>query len=100
MNWKFWLGVIVTFSLIGIFSDEAIAAQCQTVDTQEICLVSIKRSAKYHWQYRAELKINGKRYPSEKFDCRDTTQTKLRQGDRAQLQKQKRDFVCGLVPKR
>ncbi|OKH11019.1 hypothetical protein [[Limnothrix rosea] IAM M-220] len=98
MTFKFVITLALVCCFFLNFAGVAIAAQCRTVDHQEICLVSIKRSAKYHWQYRAELKIDGQRQPSEKFDCREPVGN--RPGDRQERQKQKRDFVCNLIPKR
>ena len=43
---------------------------CRSYHHREICIISIKRSAKYHWEYRAEVRVDGQRRPREKYDCR------------------------------
>ncbi|WP_158505967.1 hypothetical protein [Picosynechococcus sp. NKBG15041c] len=62
---------------------------CRTYENQEICLISLKRSAKYYWEYRAVLRIDGKKLPMKKFDCLH---------DLA-LANNQRKFVCSLVSK-
>ncbi|NJL86142.1 MAG: hypothetical protein HC886_09415 [Leptolyngbyaceae cyanobacterium SM1_1_3] len=59
----FWL----TAMPIGAFSGAL--PYCQTVAEQEICLLSLRRSAKYYWQYRAAVSIAGIRRPVEVYDC-------------------------------
>ncbi|AFY37498.1 hypothetical protein Lepto7376_1131 [[Leptolyngbya] sp. PCC 7376] len=98
MGFKFVWGIVIAFGLMFCSAAPAIAVQCQTIGDQEICLVSVKRSAKYYWQYRAVLKINGKQHPSERFDCHPRN-TKT-QGDRQSLKDQKHAFVCNIIPKR
>jgi hypothetical protein len=43
---------------------------CRIYHSREICIISIKRSAKYYWEYRAEVRVDGQRRPLEKYDCR------------------------------
>ncbi|MGB2925377.1 MAG: hypothetical protein WBB82_08750 [Limnothrix sp.] len=71
------------------------AATCHAEAGQEVCLVSIKRSAKYFWEYRAVLKIDGKKQAAQKFDCRTTTPKK--QGDRPSVEKNRHQFVCNVI---
>ncbi|WP_013323079.1 hypothetical protein [Gloeothece verrucosa] len=47
------------------------AALCRTLEGKQICITYIKRSAKYYWEYRASVKINGVATPIEKYNCRD-----------------------------
>ncbi len=49
------------------------AAICRTVDHHRICILEIKRSAKYYWEYRASVSIDGDRTPIEIYNCRDRT---------------------------
>lgn len=47
------------------------AATCRTVTNQIICLQKIKRSAKYPWEYRVNLSINGKKQDLALYNCRE-----------------------------
>jgi hypothetical protein len=60
----FWLTVNL------IIVAPAQAAHCRTVKGQPVCITSIKRSAKFYWQYRATLSIAGKNQPPANYDCR------------------------------
>lgn len=44
---------------------------CRQVDTQQICILDIKRSAKNYWQYQAMVSIDGVKQPAASYDCRD-----------------------------
>ncbi|WP_346341746.1 hypothetical protein [[Phormidium] sp. ETS-05] len=48
----------------------AAASFCRQVDKHLICIISIERSAKYHWEYRAAVKIDGVARPIELYNCR------------------------------
>ena len=45
---------------------------CQTIEGHEVCLVSIKRSAKNFWEYRVQLRVDGRVRAKERYDCRRT----------------------------
>jgi hypothetical protein len=68
----------ITFLLALIFSFAitlpAHAAFCRTLNTHKICILSIKRSAKNHWEYRAIVSIDGVEQPLEIYNCRDRVQ--------------------------
>jgi hypothetical protein len=49
------------------------ASRCRTVNNQEVCIVSIKRSAKNYWEYRAIVKVDGELKPLQVYDCRSKT---------------------------
>jgi hypothetical protein len=51
------------------------AAFCRTVNGHDICILSIKRSAKNHWEYRASVSIDGVARPVEVYNCRDRQRT-------------------------
>lgn len=65
------------------------ALKCQTLDQHQVCLESIKRSAKYFWEYRAVVSVDGQIRPEQRYDCRprptladprqDSLDAKLRQ---------------------
>ncbi|MEP0919328.1 hypothetical protein NC981_21085 [Leptolyngbya sp. DQ-M1] len=46
------------------------AAPCRTLDNHEICIVTIKRSAKNYWEYRARVRVDGEVKPMHVYDCR------------------------------
>jgi hypothetical protein len=53
-----------------IFVIPAQASICHNYGQDLICILNIKRSAKYYWQYRTEITINGVRQPMMIYDCR------------------------------
>ncbi|NJL62629.1 MAG: hypothetical protein HC903_13385 [Methylacidiphilales bacterium] len=65
---------IFTFILSLILScPVAPAAQaftCRNYNSHKICILSIKRSAKSYWEYRASVIIDGVKTPVELYDCR------------------------------
>ncbi|MEB3224222.1 MAG: hypothetical protein VKJ86_00280 [Synechococcus sp.] len=81
------MGILVGINFFGL---PAHGETCRTDGEHQICLVSLKRSAKYYWEYRAVLRIDGKKLPMQKFDC-------LHDLDLANYQ---RKFVCSIVPRR
>lgn len=52
------------------------AAFCRTDKDNTICILSIKRSAKNYWEYRASVKVNGVTRPIEIYNCGDRTRIK------------------------
>ncbi|MBD1873984.1 hypothetical protein H6F75_10850 [Nodosilinea sp. FACHB-131] len=46
---------------------------CRNVEGQQVCIETIKRSAKYTWEYRVVVSINGKSRPVKRYDCRQPT---------------------------
>ena len=46
------------------------ASFCRNYHENSICIVDIKRSAKYYWEYRASVRINGVTRPREIYNCR------------------------------
>lgn len=44
---------------------------CRNYGDREICILSIKRSAKNYWEYRASVSIDGVKTPIEVYNCRD-----------------------------
>jgi hypothetical protein len=76
MNRASWLRqrIIITFLLALVWTAgmalPAVAAQCQTVASQEVCVLNLRRSAKNYWEYWAQLSINGVKQPERVYDCR------------------------------
>ncbi|MBD6616430.1 hypothetical protein FNW02_11430 [Komarekiella sp. 'clone 1'] len=53
------------------------ASVCRNHGGQQICILSINRSAKNYWEYRATVSVNGVRRPIEVYNCRE--QVKVQQ---------------------
>jgi hypothetical protein len=49
----------------------ALAAVCRATQAHRVCIVSIKRSAKNYWEYRAAVQIDDVTRPLEIYNCRD-----------------------------
>lgn len=66
------IGWIVLLALLWVVAMAlpALAVQCQSIAGQEVCLLSLRRSAKHYWEYRAQLSINGVKQPVREYDCR------------------------------
>ena len=70
--------VILSIILLIFFfaiAPPAAASFCRNYNGNNICILSIKRSAKNHWEYRAKVSINGIKNPLEIYNCR--TQIKI-----------------------
>ena len=77
MPFKLLSSIILIICFTFIFIPCAEAATCRNLDGHSICILRIKRSAKYYWEYRAAVSIDGKKKPIEIYNCRD--RTKIRQ---------------------
>ncbi|WP_041619336.1 hypothetical protein [Stanieria cyanosphaera] len=64
--------IIVVFLIINFwqFTLPVEAAFCRNLNNHNICILQIKRSAKYYWEYRATISIDGKKKPREIYNCR------------------------------
>ncbi|MGM3307308.1 hypothetical protein ACSQ6I_15265 [Anabaena sp. WFMT] len=47
----------------------ALANVCRHYNGHEICILSIKRSAKKYWEYRAAVSVDGVKTPVEIYNC-------------------------------
>jgi hypothetical protein len=65
------LCLLLSLSFLFSFTPVAQASVCRSIDDRLICLVSIKRSAKNYWEYRAVISVDGKKQPMEIYNCRD-----------------------------
>ncbi|MEA5551687.1 hypothetical protein VB713_11970 [Anabaena cylindrica UHCC 0172] len=52
------------------YTSPALANVCRHYDGHEICILSIKRSAKKYWEYRAAISVDGVKTPVEIYNCR------------------------------
>ena len=71
--------IILPIALLILFfaaAQPAAASFCRNYKGNKICILSIKRSAKNYWEYRAEVSINGARKPLEIYNC--YTQQKIK----------------------
>lgn len=72
---KYIILSIVLFILFFAVDKSIAASFCRNYKGNKICILSIKRSAKNYWEYRAEVSINGSRKPLEIYNCH--TQKKI-----------------------
>ena len=90
---RVFLYLLITLTLMTMaFSVEA--ATCQQIAGQQICLQRIKRSAKYYWEYRVALSIDGVKQPERIYDCRDRF---YREADRVKVYFSERDLLGNSV---
>jgi hypothetical protein len=71
------------------------ALLCRTVEGHQVCVESIKRSAKNFWEYRAELTIDGATRPKERYDCRRTLRPS--NSEESPSPRELQQLVCGLT---
>lgn len=62
--------IILFINLILTVTLPVQAAPCRNLDHHEICIVTIKRSAKNYWEYRAQVRVDGEVKPMQVYDCR------------------------------
>jgi hypothetical protein len=48
----------------------AFASVCKNYDRHQICILSINRSAKNYWEYRAAVSVDRLKTPIEVYNCR------------------------------
>ncbi|HEY9700139.1 MAG TPA: hypothetical protein V6D10_22995 [Trichocoleus sp.] len=61
--------IVLLLSWAMPFSSEA--AFCRVLKNQTICIMDVQRSAKYHWEYRVAVSVDGVEQPIERYNCRD-----------------------------
>ncbi|MGB3509539.1 MAG: hypothetical protein WBA93_09885 [Microcoleaceae cyanobacterium] len=66
---KYFILLIVLLIFLFAVTPPAAASFCRNYNGNKICILSIKRSAKNYWEYRAEVSINGRRKPLEIYNC-------------------------------
>lgn len=47
------------------------AELCRNLNDRTVCIISITRSAKNYWEYRAAVRVDGVEHPIEVYNCRD-----------------------------
>jgi hypothetical protein len=66
-----FIAVLLCLTLSFAVPFPAEASFCRNSSDRLICIVSIKRSAKNYWEYRASVSIDGIQRPIEVYNCRD-----------------------------
>ena len=92
--------LILLFLMISFwFSSPALARVCRNYDGQEICILSIKRSAKKYWEYRVSVSVDGVKTPVEIYNCRG--KFKINQNSNVEQFKKNRsgEMICGFFKK-
>jgi len=74
------LVLILSFTL----APPTYASVCRNYNGQQICILSINRSAKNYWEYKASVSVNGVKRPIEVYNCRE----------RAKVQKDPGKLIC------
>ncbi|MBW4488845.1 MAG: hypothetical protein KME12_13750 [Trichocoleus desertorum ATA4-8-CV12] len=72
--------LLLGLSLLAVLPAEA-KSFCRSSGDRSICILSIKRSAKNHWEYRAAVSVDGVARPIEAYNCRD--RLRIRQDGKA-----------------
>ncbi len=68
---KLTASLLISLSIVFSFNFPANAAiTCRDYSGHEICILNIKRSAKRYWNYRTTISIDGKKQPTEIYNCR------------------------------
>ncbi len=63
--------LLLFITLIHLFLISPVTAStCRNYDPDLICILNIKRSAKYYWRYGVEISKNGIKQPMTVYDCR------------------------------
>ncbi|MGL4622003.1 hypothetical protein [Chroococcidiopsis sp.] len=66
--------IIVAILLLSLaIAFPAVASVCRIRDGHQICILSLQRSAKNYWEYRADVSIDGVKGDTEVYNCRDRT---------------------------
>lgn len=90
----FWLLLIcLSFPL------NANAAMCRDRDGHSVCILKLKRSAKYYWEYRATVSIDGQKKTQEIYNCRDRTLTRKNKFPIPFKSNKTGELVCSLFQK-
>lgn len=66
-----YIALVLMLALSFLVASPAEASICRHSNDHLICILSIKRSAKYYWEYRAAVSIDGVKRPIEVYNCRD-----------------------------
>jgi hypothetical protein len=65
------IALLLLLMLLFAIALPAEASFCHNSNDHSICILSIKRSAKNYWEYRAAVSIDGVEKPIELYNCRE-----------------------------
>ncbi|MEL6262283.1 MAG: hypothetical protein AAFR12_14580 [Cyanobacteria bacterium J06626_6] len=99
-----WAVVVVMLTLpfavwlINVSAAPAVGESCRAFGEHQVCVASIRRSAKSFWEYRTVVKVDGVKQPLELYNCRDRTRTLASDGTLIPFLTGKAgDWVCQLT---
>lgn len=89
---------LVLFGLLSVtIAPVSEAGMCKMFDNHQICIISLKRSAKYHWEYRAKLSIDGVAQGEWIYNCRDRLRVSS-DGKQSKIEPNSfGEYLCGRV---
>lgn len=65
-----WLVILLLLLFSFSVTSPAWAMVCRNYEDHQICILSIKRSAKKYWEYQAAASVDGVKTPVEVYNCR------------------------------
>ncbi|MGC9526778.1 MAG: hypothetical protein ACP5D7_14695 [Limnospira sp.] len=65
------IAILLAMGSLSPIAPPAEAASCRMIADHKVCILSLKRSAKYYWEYRAQISVDGVVRPVETYNCRD-----------------------------
>jgi hypothetical protein len=69
-------GLLLLLLLSSLSMAPAEAATCRQWHDRQVCILTIKRSAKNYWEYRASVSVDGVVKPIEIYNCRNRRKTR------------------------
>ena len=88
--------LLLGLSLLAVPPVEA-KSFCRPISDRSICILSIKRSAKNYWEYRAVVSVDGVARPIEVYNCRDRLRVR-QDGKVMQFEPQgPGEVICNLI---
>ena len=98
--WSSFLKTLILFSLALSFNLTIVvaaeASTCRQLSNHRVCILSLKRSAKYYWEYRAAISIDGQKKPIEIYNCRERIKINYHKTVVPFAQDGTGEFVCSL----
>ncbi|MBD2777326.1 hypothetical protein ICL16_36080 [Iningainema sp. BLCCT55] len=76
-SFQFKFIALILFLTLSFLVLPALASTCRNYQGHQICIISIDRSAKNYWEYRAAVSVDGVKSPVKVYKCR--TQVKIEQ---------------------
>ncbi|RMF64454.1 MAG: hypothetical protein D6742_15150 [Cyanobacteria bacterium J069] len=66
-----WVMGLLLWWALGSLPAVAAPQFCRVVEGHSVCVLSLQRSAKNYWEYRAVVRVDDVVRPLEVYDCRD-----------------------------